>query len=273
MEEMDVKILRDLTTEINGAIELAVDRRLAYRKEVQTTPLELQRRVQAILCSAGRERRDVVYDRLGPKYGDGAALPASKHPTASDRTTRSTRGKKDGKRKRARSVRDRQAQYGDDQILSLRVGAIEIMDAITDRNDAQKELTAEIERAALEALLATAVQVYPPPQDEWHAPARAEELKAFAAADWLIHVEDCITLATKGLKLRVARRVWRDYYRHSFARQHCADPSTEGLADQQRRRKISEEDSRRDEQERAKNHEFWAKKARNLSAWAPRGMG
>ena len=45
-------------------------------------------------------------------------------------------------------------------------------------------------------------------------------------------VEDCITLATKGLKLRAARRVWRDYYRHSFARQHCADPSTEGLADQ-----------------------------------------
>ena len=133
--------------------------------------------MQAILCSAGRERRDVVYDRLGPKYGGGAALPASKHPTASDRTTRSTRGKKDGKRKSARSVRDRQAQYGDDQILSLRVGAIEIMDAITDRNDAQKELTAEIERAALEALLATAVQVYPPPQDEWHAPARAERRK------------------------------------------------------------------------------------------------
>ena len=90
---------------------------------------------------------------------------------------------------------------------------------------------------------------------------------------WPYDVEDCITLATKGLKLRVARRVWRDYYRHSFARQHCADPSTEGLADQQRRRKISEEDSRRDEQERAKNHEFWAWKARNLSAWAPRGMG
>ena len=40
---------------------------------------------------------------------------------------------------------------------------------------------------------------------------------------------------------------------HSFARQHCADPSTEGLADQQRRRKTSEDDSKRDEQERAKN--------------------
>ena len=38
-------------------------------------------------------------------------------------------------------------------------------------------------------------------------------------------------------------------------------------------RKISEEDSRRDEQERAKSHEVWAWKARNLSAWAPRGMG
>ena len=38
---------------------------------------------------------------------------------------------------------------------------------------------------------------------------------------------------SKGLELRVARRVWRDYYRHSFARQHNADPSTDGLADQQ----------------------------------------
>ena len=100
------------------------------------------------------------------------------------------------------------------------------------------------------------------------------ELGYLMSEDTGYDVEDCITLATKqGLKLRVARRVWRDYYRHSFARQQCADPSTEGLADQQRRRKISEEDSRRDEQERAKNHEFWAKKARNLSAWAPRGMG
>ena len=101
-------------------------------------------------------------------------------------------------------------------------------------------------------------------------------VKAGRPKDTGYDVEDCITLATKGLKLRAARRVWRDYhwyYRHSFARQHCADPSTEGLADQQRRRKISEEDSRRDEQERAKNHEFWAWKARNLSAWAPRGMG
>ena len=73
------------------------------------------------------------------------------------------------------------------------------------------------------------------------------ELGYLMSKDTGYDVEDCITLATKGLKLRVARRVWRDYYRHSFARQHCADPSTEGLADQQRRRKISEEDSRRDE--------------------------
>ena len=105
------------------------------------------------------------------------------------------------------------------------------------------------------------------------AAAGGAELGYLMSKDTGYDVEDCITLATKGLKLRVARRVWRDYYRHSFARQHCADPSTEGLADQQRRRKISEEDSRRDEQERAKNHEFWAWKARNLSAWAPRGMG
>ena len=86
-------------------------------------------------------------------------------------------------------------------------------------------------------------------------------------------VEDCITCATKGLKLRVARRVWRDYYRHSFARRHNADPSTEGLADQQREWKIREDDWRREAQERARQHEFWATKARNLSAWAPKGMG
>ena len=81
------------------------------------------------------------------------------------------------------------------------------------------------------------------------------------------------TCATKGLKLRVARRVWRDYYRHSFARRHNADPSTEGLADQQREWKIREDDWRREAQERARQHEFWATKARNLSAWAPKGMG
>ena len=113
-----------------------------------------------------------MYDRLGPKFGDGEALPTSRHPAASNRVTRSTGGKDGGKRKRAR---DRQAQQGDDQILSLRVGATEIMDAIAGRSDAQKELTAEIERAALEALLAIAVQVCPPPLEEWHELARAEE--------------------------------------------------------------------------------------------------
>ena len=67
----------------------------------------------------------------------------------------------------------------------------------------------------------------------------------------------------------------RDYYpRHSFARRHAnADPSTEGLADQQREWKIREDDWRREAQERARQHEFWATKARNLSAWAPKGMG
>ena len=62
-------------------------------------------------------------------------------------------------------------------------------------------------------------------------------------------------------------------YRHSFARRHNADPSTEGLADQQREWKIREDDWRREAQERARQHEFWATKARNLSAWAPKGMG
>ena len=59
-------------------------------------------------------------------------------------------------------------------------------------------------------------------------------------------------------------------YRHPFARRHNADPSTEGLADQQRERKIREEDWRREAQERARDHGLWASKARYLSAWAQR---
>ena len=43
--------------------------------------------------------------------------------------------------------------------------------------------------------------------------------------------------------------------------------------DQQREWKIREDDWRREAQERARQHEFWATKARNLSAWAPKGMG
>ena len=57
------------------------------------------------------------------------------------------------------------------------------------------------------------------------------------------------------------------------ARRHNADPSTEGLADQQRQWKIREDDWGREAQERVRQHEFWATKARNLSAWAPKGMG
>ena len=68
--------------------------------------------------------------------------------------------------------------------------------------------------------------------------------------------------------LRWCRRWCREWHG-----EHHTSCSTEGGAVNERRRKISKEDSRRDEQERAKNHEFWAWKARNLSAWAPRGMG
>ena len=48
------------------------------------------------------------------------------------------------------------------------------------------------------------------------------ELGYLMSEDTGYDVEDCITLATKGLKLRAARRVWRDYYRHPFARQRPA---------------------------------------------------
>ena len=152
--------------------------------------------MQAVLCSAGKERRDVVYDRLGPTFGGDKAMPAprtSKARRAKTVKPEQTNGRgQTRKSRKPRKPRDRHAQPGDDQILSRRVGATEIMDAIAGRSDAQKELTAETERAALEALVIRATQIYPPPTEEWHAPARAEDLKAFAAADWLIH-SDAIT--------------------------------------------------------------------------------
>ena len=41
--------------------------------------------------------------------------------------------------------------------------------------------------------------------------------------------EDAITIATRLLKGRIAKQVWRDYHKHAFARRCYADPSDMGL--------------------------------------------
>ena len=60
------------------------------------------------------------------------------------------------------------------------------MNALADRRDAQRELTGEIEQAELEALITRAIDVQAPKDDEWHDEGHAEDLKAYAAANWLI---------------------------------------------------------------------------------------
>ena len=41
-------------------------------------------------------------------------------------------------------------------------------------------------------------------------------------------IEDAITIATRLLKGRIAKQVWRDYHKHAFARRCYADPSDMG---------------------------------------------
>ena len=86
------------------------------------------------------------YDRLGPTFGGDKAMPAPRTPKARRAKTvkpEQTNGQaRTRKSRKPRKPRDRQSQPGDDQILSRRVGATEIMDAIAGRSDAQKELTA-----------------------------------------------------------------------------------------------------------------------------------
>ena len=65
-------------------------------------------------------------------------------------------------------------------------GAAQTVRAAGVRRDAQRELTGEIEQAELEALITRAIDIQAPKGDEWHDEGRAEDLKAYAAADWLI---------------------------------------------------------------------------------------
>ena len=92
-----------------------------------------------------------------------------------------------------------------------------------------------------------------------------------AVAGWLAwgvvrsrhHIDDAISIATRLLKGRIARQVWRDYHKHAFARRCYADPSDANLAEQHRARK-QHEDERTEREELAL--------ARTFLAWR-RGMG
>ena len=98
-----------------------------------------------------------------------------------------------------------------------------------------------------------------------------EELGYIMAADTGWDVEDCIPCMTTGLKLRAAARIWRDYYKHAFARQNYADPSKESLAARRQERRAEEEE--RAVQERTRQQNFLAARSRNRARHDPRGMG
>ena len=61
-------------------------------------------------------------------------------------------------------------------------------------------------------------------------------------------IEDSITIATRLLKGRIAKQVWRDYHKHAFARRCYADPSDMGLKALQLSGKRREQDQTEREQ-------------------------
>ena len=60
--------------------------------------------------------------------------------------------------------------------------------------------------------------------------AKIGEEQGYKLAESLgMDIEDAITIATRLLKGRIAKQVWRDYHKHAFARRCYADPSDMGL--------------------------------------------
>ena len=140
--------------------------------------------MRAVLDSAGREKRDVVYARLEKQYGgDDTGPPPSPPRLRARAVTRPEDGATNTTPPQKRKKRTPNAQPGDDHILARRANALEVMNALADRRDAQRELTGEIEQAELEALITRAIDIQAPKGDEWHDEGRAEDLKAYAAAE------------------------------------------------------------------------------------------
>jgi len=182
-----------LGKEIADAVDTAQDRLQAALTRVSSARPEMQRRMQAVLESAGKESRHGVYARLGnpdqapPSGRASRTQAAAAAPTGSSTTTN---------QRRAARQRTPKPQPGDAQILARRANALEVMNALTHKRDAQKEIAGEIEQAEQQALILDALDVTAPTTTpsqkgandaQWHDMAHAEKLKAFAAADWLIH--------------------------------------------------------------------------------------
>ena len=152
-------------------------------------------RAQAVIESVGKESRHGVYARLK----NPAPAPPPQSPPRR-RSTTAPRAAGNGQRPaRRRKRREPTAQPGDAQILARRGDALEILDALADRRDVQKELAGENEQAEQVALILDALDVRPPTTTaskrgaddaEWHDMAHAEKLKAHITADWLINSDE-----------------------------------------------------------------------------------
>ena len=85
-------------------------------------------------------------------------------------------------------------------------------------------------------------------------------------------IEDSITIATRLLKGRIAKQVWRDYHKHAFARRCYADPSDMGLKALQLSGKRREQDQTEREQLQLQ-HTLLTRLHRNWRAPLPRRGG
>ena len=180
---------------LTSAIDELKTRRQDAGKRLDDAPEEMRIRAQAVIESVGKESRHGVYARLK----NPAPAPPPQSPPRR-RSTTAPRAAGNGQRPaRRRKRREPTAQPGDAQILARRGDALEILDALADRRDVQKELAGENEQAEQVALILDALDVRPPTTKptksgaddaEWHDMAHAEKLKAYITADWLINSDE-----------------------------------------------------------------------------------
>ena len=101
-----------------------------------------------------------------------------------------------------------------------------------------------------------------------HLIARIGEEQGYRLAESSgMDIEDSITIATRLLKGRIAKQVWRDYHKHAFARRCYANPSDEVLVEKQRAEKRREDDrTEREELQQVKLFHAWRHTG---GTWAP----
>ena len=66
--------------------------------------------MQAVLCSAGKERRDIVFDKVGPKFGDTVTAIPSKAPAKPRAATRAGKQHAPARKKRVAGKEKRHAR-------------------------------------------------------------------------------------------------------------------------------------------------------------------